>query len=62
MPLSVGSRLGFNDVTAFIAEGGMGQVYQATDTRRDWGVGLKVLRQAFTEDPSRLDQVRWDRI
>ena len=31
--LGVGSRLGHYDVTALIGEGGMGQVYQATDTR-----------------------------
>ena len=35
MPLSVGSRLGHSDVTALIGEGGMGQVYQATDTKLD---------------------------
>ncbi len=33
MTLSVGSRLGHYDVTALIGEGGMGQVYQATDTQ-----------------------------
>ena len=33
MPLDVGSRLGHYDVTALIDEGGMGQVYQATDTK-----------------------------
>jgi len=33
MALSVGSRLGHYDVTALIGEGGMGQVYQATDTK-----------------------------
>ena len=32
MALEVGSRLGHYDVTALIGEGGMGQVYQATDT------------------------------
>ncbi len=32
MPLEVGSRLGHYEVTAVIGEGGMGQVYQATDT------------------------------
>ena len=32
MALAVGSRLGHYDVTALIGEGGMGQVYQATDT------------------------------
>ena len=38
MPLSVGSRLGHYDVTALIGEGGMGQVYQATETKlnRHW--------------------------
>ena len=34
MALQVGSRLGHYDVTALIGEGGMGQVYQATDTKR----------------------------
>ena len=33
MSLIVGSRLAHYDVTALIGEGGMGQVYQATDTR-----------------------------
>ena len=32
MALTVGSRLGHYDVTALIGEGGMGEVYQATDT------------------------------
>ena len=33
MSLNVGSRLVHYDVTALIGEGGMGQVYQATDTK-----------------------------
>ena len=43
MPLSVGSRLGHYDVTALIGEGGIGQVYQATDTKLSRDVALKVL-------------------
>ena len=35
MALEVGTRLGHYDVTALIGEGGMGEVYQATDTRLD---------------------------
>ena len=33
MALELGDRLGHYDVTALIGEGGMGQVYQATDTK-----------------------------
>ena len=33
MSLNVGTRLGHYDVTALIGEGGMGQVYRATDTK-----------------------------
>ncbi len=42
MPLAVGSRLGYYDVTALIGEGGMGQVYQATDTKLNRRVALKM--------------------
>ena len=54
MPLNVGDRLGHYDVTALIGEGGMGEVYRARDTKLDRDVALKVLPQAFTEDPDRL--------
>ena len=33
MGLEIGSRIGHYDVTALIGEGGMGQVYQSTDTK-----------------------------
>ena len=46
MALAVGSRLGHYNVTALIGEGGMGQVYQARDTKLDRDVVLKVLPQA----------------
>ena len=49
MALAVGSRLGHYNVTALI-----GEVYRARDTKLDRDVALKVLPQAFTDDPDRL--------
>ena len=54
MALTIGSRLGHYDVTALIGEGGMGQVYQATDTKLNRQVALKILPEAFASDPDRL--------
>ena len=54
MPLEIGSRLAHYDVTALIGEGGMGQVYQATDTKLGRQVALKILPEAFATDPDRL--------
>ena len=54
MPLQPGTALGPYEVTGPIGQGGMGEVYQARDTKLDRDVALKVLPEAFTSDPDRL--------
>jgi serine/threonine protein kinase len=50
----IGKTLSHFKVTAKIGEGGMGEVYQATDTTLDREVAIKALPEAFDSDPERL--------
>jgi hypothetical protein len=48
-----GTRLGVYEVVQ-IGEGGMGQVYRATDTTLGRQVAIKILPNPFASDPERL--------
>ena len=52
-PLSIGSTLGHFVIRAPLGAGGMGEVYEAEDTRLHRRVALKVLRQDVAADPAR---------
>jgi eukaryotic-like serine/threonine-protein kinase len=58
MPLPVGTRIGPYEVGAAIGEGGMGQVYRATDTNLKRDVAIKVLPEAVASDTERLARFR----
>ncbi len=58
MTLSPGVRLGPYEITGAIGAGGMGEVYQATDTRLGREVAIKVLPADLTSDPDRLRRFR----
>ena len=54
MALASGTRLGPYAITAQIGEGGMGEVYRATDTKLKRDVAVKVLPSHVAADPERL--------
>src|SRR5882762_6022756 len=54
MALTPGTRLGVYEITAQIGEGGMGEVYRATDTKLGRDVALKVIPDTFALDADRL--------
>jgi len=56
MALAAGSKLGSYEVVAQIGAGGMGEVYQAHDTKLGRDVAIKVLPEAVAHDADRLSR------
>jgi Tol biopolymer transport system component len=54
MAITAGTKLGTYEVTSHIGSGGMGDVYQAHDSKLGRDVAIKVLPEQFACDPERL--------
>jgi eukaryotic-like serine/threonine-protein kinase len=54
MSLGPGTRIGPYEIVSAIGGGGMGEVYRATDTNLGRQVAIKVLPEAFAQDPDRV--------
>jgi hypothetical protein len=54
LSLTSGTRLGVFELTALIGRGGMGEVYQARDTKLDRYVAIKILPEAVAHDTDRI--------
>src|SRR5438552_8544447 len=50
----IGRRIGAYQILSLLGAGGMGEVYRAKDTRLKREVALKVLPDAFANDPARM--------
>src|ERR1017187_2331844 len=50
MGLTTGTRLGPYDIQSSLGAGGMGEVYQARDTRIDRTVAIKILPTQVSQD------------
>ncbi|HEY6335489.1 MAG TPA: serine/threonine-protein kinase, partial [Alphaproteobacteria bacterium] len=58
MPLPAGQRLGPYEILGLLGEGGMGEVYRATDTNLKRQVAIKVLPISVAADSDRLARFR----
>jgi tetratricopeptide (TPR) repeat protein len=56
MALTRGTRLGNYEILDPLGSGGMGEVYQARDTKLQREVAIKVLPERFAEDPAMLER------
>jgi len=54
--IAIGTRLGAYQITSLLGQGGMGEVYRATDTKLNRDVALKLLPEQFSSDRDRKER------
>src|SRR5436190_5110906 len=54
----IGTRLAHYEITGHLGTGGMGEVYQDTDSKLGRSVAIKLLPQAFMHDTERVARFR----
>ncbi|MEE8178283.1 MAG: protein kinase, partial [Acidobacteriota bacterium] len=54
MAVSPGKQLGPYEILSLLGVGGMGEVYRARDTKLGREVAIKVLPDAYAQNPERL--------
>ena len=54
----IGTKFGHYELTALLGTGGMGEVYQATDTKLGPSVAIKVLPEALVRDAERVARLQ----
>src|ERR1700739_2857813 len=57
-PSLVGGEMGCYQILSLLGAGGMGEVYEARDTKLGRNVAIKVLPAAFVNDPERLSRLQ----
>jgi len=54
----IGTTLAHCEITQHLGSGGMGDVYQATDSKLGCSVAIKLLPETFTHDTERVGRLQ----
>ena len=54
----IGTKLAHYEITSHLGSGGMGDVYQATDSKLGRSVAVKFLPESFAHDAQRVTRLR----